>query len=50
MKLWIGVTGNDWDRFLSRLPNVDKVNFWQPGFGGRTFDYLLPGIDGDEFD
>jgi hypothetical protein len=31
MKLYVGVTDNDWYRFLSQLPNVDEVNFWQPG-------------------
>ncbi len=30
MKLYVGVTDNDWYRFLSQLPNVDEVNFWQP--------------------
>jgi hypothetical protein len=29
MKLYVGVTDNDWYRFLSQLPNVDEVNFWQ---------------------
>jgi putative restriction endonuclease len=31
MKLYVGVTDNDWYRFLSQLPNVDEVNFWHPG-------------------
>ena len=31
MKLYVGVTDNDWYRFLSQLSNVDEVNFWQPG-------------------
>jgi len=31
MKLYVGVTDNDWYHFLSRLPNLDEVNFWQPG-------------------
>ena len=29
MKLWVGVTDNDWFDFLSR-GGVDEVNFWQP--------------------
>ena len=29
-ELYIGVTDNDWYRFLRQLPNVDEVNFWQP--------------------
>jgi putative restriction endonuclease len=29
MRLWLGVTDNDWFRFLSRA-DVDEVNFWQP--------------------
>jgi hypothetical protein len=28
MKVYVGVTDNDWYRFLSQLPNVDEVNFW----------------------
>ncbi len=35
MKLYVGVTDNDWYRFLSQLPNVDEVNFWQPGGSHR---------------
>jgi putative restriction endonuclease len=42
MKLWVGVTDNDWYRFLSQLPNVDEVNFWQPG-GSSQFRALQPG-------
>lgn len=42
MKLYIGVTDNDWYRFLSQLPNVDEVNFWQPG-GSHVFRALQPG-------
>jgi putative restriction endonuclease len=29
MRLWLGVTDNDWFMFLSRA-DVDEVNFWQP--------------------
>ena len=42
MKLYVGVTDNDWYRFLSQLPNVDEVNFWQPG-GIYKFQALDPG-------
>lgn len=34
VNLYVGITDYDWFRFLSVLPNVDEVNFWQPG--GRT--------------
>jgi len=41
MKLWVGITDDDWFRYLSeRKP--DEVNFWQPS-GGRTFRVLKPG-------
>mgnify|MGYP001558606398 CR=1 FL=1 len=36
MKLYVGVTDNEWYRFLSRLPNVDEVNFWQVTVSGLT--------------
>jgi putative restriction endonuclease len=40
--LYVGITDNEWFRFLSALPSVDEVNFWQPG--GRTnFQALQPG-------
>ncbi len=42
MKLWIGVTDNDWFRYLRSLSEVDEVNFWQPG-GKGTFRALQPG-------
>lgn len=42
MKLYVGVTDNDWYRFLSQLPNVDEVNFWQPA-GSHLFKALRPG-------
>jgi putative restriction endonuclease len=41
MKLWVGITDDDWYEFLSaRRP--DEVNFWQPS-GGRQFRSLEPG-------
>ena len=41
MKLYIGVTDNDWFRFLRDL-NPEEVNFWQPG-GSQRFRALEPG-------
>jgi putative restriction endonuclease len=41
MKIWVGVTDEDWFRLLShRRP--DEVNFWQPS-ASRTFRVLQPG-------
>lgn len=42
MKLYVGVTDNEWYRFLEQLPTVDEVNFWQPG-GRQRFQSLSPG-------
>ena len=42
MKLYIGVTDNEWYRYLSDLVKVDEVNFWQPG-GKQRFQSLNPG-------
>ena len=42
MKLWIGVTDNDWFRFLRSLSGVEEVNFWRPGAQG-SFKALKPG-------
>lgn len=42
MKLYVGITDNDWYRFLNQLPSVDEVNFWQPG-GNQLFKALMPG-------
>jgi putative restriction endonuclease len=42
MKLYVGITDNDWYAFLSQLPEVDEVNFWQPG-GNQLFKALAPG-------
>src|SRR3974377_2455949 len=42
VNLYIGITDYEWFRYLSALPNVEEVNFWQPG--GRTnFKALQPG-------
>ena len=42
MKAFIAVTDRDWYEFLRRRPDLDEVNFWQPG-GGRQFRALSPG-------
>lgn len=42
MKLFVGVTDNDWFEFLRARPNVDEVNFWQPS-GRSHFRALRPG-------
>jgi putative restriction endonuclease len=41
MKIWVGVTDEDWFTRLSRV-RPDEVNFWQPS-GGRAFRSLAPG-------
>ena len=42
VNLYVGITDYEWFRYLSALPSVDEVNFWQPG--GRTnFKALQPG-------
>jgi putative restriction endonuclease len=42
MKLYVGVTDNDWFRFLRARPDLDEVNFWQPS-GNRAFRLLGAG-------
>lgn len=42
MRAWVAVTDKDWYRFLSRRPDLDEVNFWQPG-GNRVFGTLSAG-------
>lgn len=41
MKLWIGVTDDDWFSHLASIA-PDEVDFWQPS-SGRTFRALQPG-------
>jgi putative restriction endonuclease len=42
VNLYVGITDYEWFRFLSASPDIDEVNFWQPG--GRTnFQALRPG-------
>jgi putative restriction endonuclease len=35
MKLYVGVTDNDWYRFLRSRPDLEEVNFRQPGDSGN---------------
>ncbi len=42
MKYWVGVTDNDWFRFLRSTPGLDEVNFWQPS-GRAPFNSLPEG-------
>jgi putative restriction endonuclease len=39
---YVGVTDNEWYRFLAARPEFSEVNFWRPG-GGREFRALTPG-------
>jgi hypothetical protein len=41
MKIWVGITDEDWFDRLSAL-RPDEVNFWQPS-GSRIFRALQPG-------
>ena len=41
MKAFVGVTDFDWFEYLSKLPQIDEVNFWQPG-GNQVFRALNP--------
>jgi putative restriction endonuclease len=42
VRAWVAVTDKDWYQFLSQRPELDEVNFWQPG-GVRPFGILSPG-------
>lgn len=42
MKAFIAVTDRDWYDYLHAHPELDEVNFWQPG-GGREFKVLSHG-------
>jgi putative restriction endonuclease len=42
LKAFIGVTDDEWFSFLSSLPGIDEVNFWQPG-GVHIFKALKAG-------
>jgi putative restriction endonuclease len=39
VKAFVAVTDRDWYDYLQGRPDVDEVNFWQPG-GKRLFDLL----------
>jgi putative restriction endonuclease len=43
MNAWVAVTDKDWFNFLSRLQDVDEVNFWQPNPCGGHFGVLSRG-------
>jgi putative restriction endonuclease len=42
VRAYVGVTDNDWYRFLAARPVMTEVNFWQPS-GARQFRVLAPG-------
>src|SRR4030042_237339 len=42
MRLYIGVTDYNWFDLLRNIPQLEEVNFWQPG-GNRVFKALKPG-------
>ncbi|MFA5621619.1 MAG: HNH endonuclease [Thermovirgaceae bacterium] len=42
MRAYIGVTDSDWYKTLSQIPELEEVNFWQPG-GRRRFKALNQG-------
>jgi putative restriction endonuclease len=42
MRAWVGVTDEEWFRYLKSRPELDELNFWQPG-GTRQFGTLQPG-------
>ena len=47
MKCFVGVTDGGWYRFLSRRPDLEEVNFWQPS-GSTVFKALNRGVSGVE--
>lgn len=42
INLFVAVTDDDWFEFLAARPDLDEVNFWQPG-GRSAFRALRPG-------
>ncbi len=42
MRFFVGVTDDDWFRFLAARPGIDEVNFWQPS-SRRLTATLQPG-------
>jgi putative restriction endonuclease len=41
LRAFVGITDFDWFKYLSGLPGIDEVNFWQPG-GRQHFRTLSP--------
>jgi putative restriction endonuclease len=41
MKIYVGVTDNNWFDFLRRIPAIDEVNFWKPN--DKNFFAVDPG-------
>jgi putative restriction endonuclease len=42
MRAYVGVTDGDWFQLLASQPNLEEINFWQPG-GNRSFSAIAPG-------
>jgi putative restriction endonuclease len=42
LKLFVGITDFDWFTYLSDIPEIDEVNFWQPS-GHQRFQTLNSG-------
>lgn len=42
MRTYVGVTDQDWYRYLAARPDLTEANFWRPG-GGRRFQTLTVG-------
>jgi putative restriction endonuclease len=42
MRAYVGVTDFDWFNLLRNIPQLEEVNFWQPG-GNQVFRALNPG-------
>jgi len=42
VRAFVAVTDKDWYQFLAERPDLDEVNFWQPG-GNRLFRALSSG-------
>jgi len=42
VRAYVGVTDNNWYRFLADRPGTTEVNFWQPS-GARGFHAVAPG-------
>lgn len=42
VRAYVGVTDQEWYRFLAAAPELNEVNFWRPS-GSRGFQALTPG-------